>query len=58
MTGGEKPRDVDAAPTGTLAWKGAGVSGVGDALCSIQKSQEATKGGRGQVTFHSPRSSL
>lgn len=41
-----------------FAWKGAGVSGAGDALGSIQKSQEATKDGHGQVTSHFPSSAL
>lgn len=55
---GGKPRDGEAAPTGMFAWKGAGVSGAGDALGSIQKSQEATKDGRGQVTSYFPSSAL
>lgn len=54
----EKPCDVAAAPTGIFAWKGVGVSGAGDAFCSIQKSQEATRDRHGQVTFHFPSSSL
>lgn len=55
---GEKSCDAAAAPTGVFAWKGVEVRGAGDAFCSIQKSQEATRGRHGQVTFHFPSSSL
>lgn len=35
-----------------------GQVGRGDTLCSIQKSQKATKNGHGQVTVHFPSSPL
>lgn len=47
---GGKPCHVEASPAGMPAGKG-GV-GVGT-LCSIHKSQKATKNGHGQTTFPS-----
>lgn len=49
--GGERPCHVEASPTGMPAGKG----GLGEGtLCSVQKSQKATKNEHGQATFPFP----